>query len=59
VERRKRERREFDMWVPPSRGSHVIKTACQNHPMVKKMNGFKSWMAKDFWFSGSMAKNRL
>jgi hypothetical protein len=46
------------MWAPPPHGSHVIKTTCQNHLMVK-MNGFKSWMAKDSWFSGSMAKTKL
>jgi hypothetical protein len=24
-----------------------------------KMNGFKSWMAEDFWFCGPMVKTKL
>jgi hypothetical protein len=43
---------------PPPRGSHVSKTALQNHRMAE-MNGFKSSMAEDFWFCRLMVKTKL
>jgi hypothetical protein len=42
------------MWAPPPHGSHVIKTACQNHLMVKnerfrELDGQRFLV---FWFDG-------
>jgi hypothetical protein len=42
------------MWAPPPHGSHVIKTACQNHLMVKnerfqELDGQRFLI---FWFDG-------
>jgi hypothetical protein len=42
------------MWAPPPHGSHVIKTACQNHLMVKnerfqELDGQRFMV---FWFDG-------